>query len=90
MKIRALVSFSGALSMGQGEVRECTDKATLKDLLKAKFIEELKEKPDKEAELNKEIENLKKEIEELKKLPNEIGAEDKELEKDVKSEDEGK
>ncbi len=67
MKYRALVSFSGALSMHQGEVRELNNKATIKDLLKAKYIEEVKEKPNKEEELQDKI-NLKDgEIEELKK-----------------------
>lgn len=69
MKIKALVSFSGALSMKLGEVREIENKVILKDLLRAKYIEELIEKPNKEDELKKEIENLKKELEELKKVP---------------------
>lgn len=43
MKIKALVSFSGAFSMYKGEERECSDKATLQDLFKAKYIEEVKE-----------------------------------------------
>lgn len=42
MKIRALVSFSGALSMYAGEVREYGDKAILSDLLQAGHIEEVK------------------------------------------------
>ncbi len=42
MKIKALVSFSGAFSMYKGEVRECSDKAILRDLLKAKYVEEVK------------------------------------------------
>jgi Zn-dependent M32 family carboxypeptidase len=69
MRIRALVSFSGALSMGQGQETECTDKVILKDLMKAKYIEEVKEKPNKEEELKKEIESLRKELEDLKKVP---------------------
>jgi len=42
MKIKALVSFSGAFSMFKGEVRECGDKAILSDLLQAKYVEEVK------------------------------------------------
>lgn len=42
MKIKALVSFSGALSMYAGEEREYGDKAVLSDLLQAKYIEEVK------------------------------------------------
>jgi hypothetical protein len=49
MKIRALVSFSGALSMSKGEIRECSNKAILQDLLQAKYVEEVKrEKPEKD------------------------------------------
>jgi hypothetical protein len=48
MKAKALVSFSGAFSMYKGEVKECSDKAILKDLLQANYIEEVKaEKLDK-------------------------------------------
>lgn len=48
MKIKALVSFSGAFSMSKGDVKECSDKAILQDLLKAKYVEEVKsEKPKK-------------------------------------------
>lgn len=42
MKIKALVSFSGALSMFAGEEREYGDKAVLSDLLQAGYIEEVK------------------------------------------------
>lgn len=84
MKVKALESFSGAFSMYQGEVRELNNEATLKDLLKARFIEEVKEEPNKEDELQKEIEELKKELEELKKLPA-TPDEEPEPQKDVKS-----
>ena len=48
MLVKALVSFTGAFSMYFGEVKECSDKATLKDLLQAGYIEEVKsEKPKK-------------------------------------------
>lgn len=43
MKYRALISFSGLLSMSLGDVREISDKYVVKDLLKAGYIEELKE-----------------------------------------------
>lgn len=42
MKVRALVSFAGAFSMYKGEEKECSDKAILRDLFKAKYIEEVK------------------------------------------------
>jgi len=70
MKYRALESFSGALSMHVGEVRELNNEDIIKDLLGAKYIEEVKpEKPNKENELQSEIEALKKQIEELTKVP---------------------
>lgn len=43
MKIRALVSFSGVLSMGKGQVMEYDNKVVLQDLLQAWYIEEVKQ-----------------------------------------------
>lgn len=42
MKIKALVSFSGAFSMYKGEVEECSDKAIPQDLLQASYIKDVK------------------------------------------------
>jgi hypothetical protein len=42
MKIKALISFSGVFSMAVGEVRECSDKVILQDLLQAGYVEEAK------------------------------------------------
>lgn len=39
---RALVSFSGLVSMAEGDVREISDKDVVKDLLNAGYIEEVK------------------------------------------------
>lgn len=39
MKYRALVGFSGLVTMRKNEVRELTDEEIIKDLLKAKYIE---------------------------------------------------
>lgn len=52
---KALVSFSGAVSMTMGEVKEITDKAIVEDLLKAGYIEEVKaeKKPVKTAKAKK-------------------------------------
>lgn len=44
MKVRALESFSGVFSMYKGEVKECSDKTILRDLLNCKYIEEVEEK----------------------------------------------
>lgn len=61
MKIKALVSFSGAFSMYKGEVRECSDKVILQDLLQAKYVEEVKEeKPKKDVKSNESKRNNSK------------------------------
>ena len=39
MKYKALVSFSGLISMAEGEVREIEDPAIVNDLLKAGYIQ---------------------------------------------------
>ena len=44
MKYKALVGFSGLISMRKGEEREITDKYIAEDLLKAGYIEAI-EKP---------------------------------------------
>lgn len=54
MKVKALVSFAGAFSMYQGEVKECSDKAILQDLLKAGYIEKVKSNNKKEGEANED------------------------------------
>ena len=41
-KYEALVSFCGLVSMGKGEVKEIKDDKIVKDLLKAKYIKEVK------------------------------------------------
>lgn len=41
MRIRALVPFSGILTMAPGEVREYNNEAVLQDLLRAGYIEEV-------------------------------------------------
>lgn len=43
MRYKALKSFSGLVSMFDGEVREITDKNIISDLLQARYIEEVKE-----------------------------------------------
>lgn len=39
MKIKAKISFCGALCMTQGEVKECNDDVVLQDLLQAGYVE---------------------------------------------------
>lgn len=40
-KVKALVSFAGAVSMSANQVGEITDYAILSDLLRAGYVEEL-------------------------------------------------
>lgn len=44
MMYKALISFTGIVSMAKGEVREISDLAIANNLLKVKYIEEVKEK----------------------------------------------
>jgi hypothetical protein len=39
---RAIVGFSGLINMKKGEIKDIKDKALVKDLLKAGYIEEVK------------------------------------------------
>lgn len=55
MKYRALISFSGNITMAMGEVREIDNKCIANDLLNAGYIEELKEAKIKTTEPNKTI-----------------------------------
>lgn len=43
MLYKAKVSFSGLITMYKGETKELTNEEIIKDLLKAKYIEEVKE-----------------------------------------------
>ena len=42
-KVKAKVSFAGVVTMGVGEVRDITDKAIVKDLVQAGYVEKVKE-----------------------------------------------
>jgi hypothetical protein len=42
MRYKALTSFSGIISMAEGEVRELSDKALIDDLTEAGYITEVK------------------------------------------------
>lgn len=44
MKYKALTTFSGAVNMVAGEVRELTDKAVIDDLLHAGYIAQVEAK----------------------------------------------
>lgn len=44
MRCRAIVSFTGTISMVMGEVREISDLAIAKNLIKVGYVEEIKDK----------------------------------------------
>ena len=50
MKVKAKVSFSGIISMGKGQVKDIADEAIIKDLLKAGYVEEVKDPAKEEQE----------------------------------------
>ncbi len=53
MKYKALVSFSGLVSMTMDEVREISDQSIVKDLLKAGYIMEMKAEEQKKTRSRK-------------------------------------
>lgn len=53
MEYRAKVSFSGIISMAEGQVAGIADPAIAKDLLKAGYIEEVKPATKSKATSNK-------------------------------------
>lgn len=56
MLYRALVSFAGIVTMGEGEVREISDSALANDLLKAGYIKaegKAEDEPKKEKKTSK-------------------------------------
>ena len=59
MKIRALISFSGVLSLGKGQEMEYDDDVVLQDLLQAGYIEEV-ETPTKGVKKNENKRNNSK------------------------------
>lgn len=63
MKYKALISFSGSVSMALGETREIVDENIVKDLLKAGYIMELKETKIKKVEETKAKKGVKKKSE---------------------------
>lgn len=42
MKVKALINFSGLVTMQNGEVRDIKDKEIYNDLIKAGYVEEVK------------------------------------------------
>jgi hypothetical protein len=52
LKVKALVSFSGIVTMTKGEEREIKNKEIYNDLLKAKYVQEIKPKKREKADEN--------------------------------------
>lgn len=46
MKVEAVISFCGVLSMAKGEVREYSNEAVLTDLISAGYVKEIKDEPE--------------------------------------------
>lgn len=63
MKVKATVSFCGAVTMGLGEVREIEDGDILKSLLGAGYVKEVTEKAEKVEEVKKPRKKAVKAIE---------------------------
>ena len=51
---KALISFSGVISMAEGEVREIADKAVAADLIRAHYVEEVTDEKPKKKKPSKE------------------------------------
>ena len=59
MVVKAKVSFAGAISMSQGEVREIDDKAVLSDLIACGYVEPTETKKVVKTDENKRINRRK-------------------------------
>ncbi|MEL3956917.1 hypothetical protein NST17_06865 [Caldifermentibacillus hisashii] len=53
MKVKALVSFAGKVTMAKGEVKEIKEKEIYQDLIKANYVEEVKSSRKVKADENK-------------------------------------
>ena len=42
MKIKALCSFAGVVSMAKGEIRDCENMDVVNDLLESRYVEKVK------------------------------------------------
>jgi hypothetical protein len=47
MKVEALKSFCGTISMSEGEIREYSNEAVLADLLSVGYVQEVRAEPEK-------------------------------------------
>lgn len=60
---KALISFTGAVSMKKGEVKAIADEAIAKDLVRCRYVEALEKKEDKPASTKKTSAKSKKKVE---------------------------
>lgn len=58
MKIRALCSFSGRITMAKGEVRDCGNEYVVNDLLRAGYVEVAEQLPPANESAEKETKKL--------------------------------
>lgn len=68
---KALISFSGLVTMAKGEIKELKDEGIIKDLLRAGYIEEVKKDTEKiiKNEIKKDVEKIVEVVEkEVKKV----------------------
>lgn len=59
MKVKALISFGGVVSMTKGEIRKIS-KTVAKDLIKAGFVEQVVDEEEEEEKVTKKEEKQKK------------------------------
>ncbi|MCI7301316.1 hypothetical protein NIA71_01285 [Ihubacter massiliensis] len=67
MKIKALTSFAGKVSMYEGQVRVCEQTETIKALIRDGYVEVLKEDEDTESKKTENIEATPEEEEKPQK-----------------------
>ena len=60
MKVRAKISFVGNFNMIEGEIKECSDNATLNDLLECGYVEAIEEQNEELNHLEEVKKNTKK------------------------------
>lgn len=60
MRVKAVRTFAGIISMGAGEVREILDEEIAKDLLRAGHVVEAKAEKEAEKQADKKAEKAKK------------------------------
>ena len=73
MQYKAIVSFSGKVSMAMGQVREISDESLAKDLLRAGYIIPLEAKPKEAKPKEEKAEDVKVEKPKTRRKGNKDG-----------------